>query len=61
VQVGPQAGVPQSIEEPGKYVIGTPAQSLRDVAAISLAPKMISKLRSDVKELKADVAALKGA
>ncbi len=61
VQVGPQAGVPQSIDEPGKYVIGTPAQSLRDVAAISLAPKMISKLRSDVKELKADVAALKGA
>ena len=59
VQVGPQAGVPQSIEEPGKYVIGTPAQSLRDLAAISLAPKMITKLRADVRDLKNEIKELR--
>ena len=50
-QIGPQAGVPQDVPA-GAYVIGTPAGSLRDVAAISLAPKMISKLRAEIKEIK---------
>ena len=50
-QVGPQSGVPQDVPA-GSYVIGTPAGSLRDVAAIALAPKAISRLRADVKELK---------
>ena len=56
VQVGPQAGVPQSLDGSLKYVIGAPAMSMRDMAAISLAPKMIQKLRAEVRELKAAVA-----
>ena len=60
VQVGPQAGVPQSLDGSEKYVVGTPATSLKNVAAISLAPKMIMKLRQDVKALKQDVAKLAG-
>lgn len=60
VQVGPQAGVPQTLDGSEKYVVGTPATSLKNVAAISLAPKMIMKLRQDVKAIKQDVAQLKG-
>ena len=60
VQVGPQAGVPQSLDGSEKYVVGTPATSLKNVAAITLAPKMIMKLRQDVKALKQDVAKLAG-
>ena len=56
VQVGPQAGVPQSLDGSLKYVIGAPAMSMRDMAAINLAPKMIQKLRAEVRELKAAVA-----
>ena len=58
VQVGPQAGVPQTLDGSEKYVVGTPATSLKNVAAISLAPKMIMKLRQDVKALKQEVAEL---
>ena len=58
VQVGPQAGVPQTLDGSEKYVVGTPATSLKNVAAISLAPKMIMKLRQDVKALKEEVAKL---
>ena len=57
VQVGPQAGVPQSLDGTQKYVIGSPAMSLRDVAAISLAPKMIQKLRLEIKAIKEALAA----
>lgn len=57
-QVGPQAGVPRDVE-PGAYVIGTPAQSLRETAAIALAPRQIMKLNAAVRELKAAVAAIK--
>jgi UDP-3-O-[3-hydroxymyristoyl] glucosamine N-acyltransferase len=57
VQVGPQAGVPQSLDGSLKYVIGAPAMSMKDLAAITLAPKMIQKLKADVKELKAKLAA----
>ena len=53
VQVGPQAGVPQSLDGSLKYVIGAPAMSMKDLAAITLAPKMIAKLKAEVKELKA--------
>ena len=56
VQVGPQAGVPQSLDGSEKYVVGTPATSLKNVAAITLAPKMIMKLRQDVKALKQEFA-----
>ena len=57
VQVGPQAGVPQSLDGSLKYVIGAPAMSMKDLAAITLAPKMIAKLKAEVKELKAQLAA----
>ena len=57
VQVGPQAGVPQSLDGSLKYVIGAPAMSMKDPAAITLAPKMIQKLKGEVKELKAQLAA----
>ena len=57
VQVGPQAGVPQSLDGSQKYVIGAPAMSMKELAAITLAPKMISKLKAEVKELKAQLAA----
>lgn len=53
VQVGPQAGVPQSLDGSLKYVIGAPAMSMKDLAAITLAPKMLAKLKAEVKELKA--------
>ncbi len=53
VQVGPQAGVPQSLDGSLKYVIGAPAMSMKDLAAITLAPKMIAKLKAELKEIKA--------
>ena len=56
VQVGPQAGVPQSLDGSLKYVIGAPAMSMKDLAAITLAPKMISKLKAEIKALKAEMA-----
>ena len=61
VQVGPQAGVPQSLDGSIKYVIGAPAMSMKDMAAITLSPKMIQKTRADLKALKAEVEALKKA
>ena len=57
VQVGPQAGVPQSLDGSQKYVIGSPAMSMKDLAAMTLAPKMIAKTRAELKALKAEVAA----
>lgn len=59
VQVGPQAGVPQSLDGSLKYVIGAPAMSMKDLAAITLSPKMIAKTRAELKVLKQEVAALK--
>ena len=59
VQVGPQAGVPQSLDGSVKYVIGTPAMSMKDLASITLAPKMVAKLKGEIKALKAELAALK--
>lgn len=57
VQVGPQAGVPQTLDGSLKYVIGSPAMSMKDMAAITLTPKMLMKLKSEVKEIKAQLAA----
>ena len=57
VQVGPQAGVPHSLDGSLKYVIGAPAMSMKDLAAITLAPKMVAKLRADLKAVKAALAA----
>ena len=55
VQVGPQAGVPQTLDGSQKYVIGSPAMSMKDLAAITLAPKMLMKLKGEVKALKAQM------
>ena len=53
VQVGPQAGVPHSLDGSIKYVVGAPAMSMKDLMAITLAPRAVQKLKADVKELKA--------
>ncbi len=57
VQVGPQAGVPQSLDGSVKYVLGTPAESMKDFGGRVLVPKMLAKLKAEVKELKAQLAA----
>ena len=59
VQVGPQAGVPQSLDGSLKYVIGSPAMSMKDMASVALAPRMIAKLKAEVKELKSILSSLK--
>ena len=53
VQVGPQAGVPQSLDGSVKYVLGAPAESMKEFGGRVLLPKMVAKLKSEVKELKA--------
>lgn len=57
-QVGPQAGVPHDVES-GAYVIGTPAMGMRELAEITIAPKMVKKLSQQIKTLKAEIAELK--
>jgi UDP-3-O-[3-hydroxymyristoyl] glucosamine N-acyltransferase len=52
VQVGPQAGVPQSLDGSVRYVIGTPAESMKDFGGRLLVPKMLAKLKAELKELK---------
>ena len=52
VQVGPQAGVRQSLDGSVGYVIGTPAESMKDFGVRLLAPKMIAKLKGELKEIK---------
>ncbi|MGN0852598.1 MAG: UDP-3-O-(3-hydroxymyristoyl)glucosamine N-acyltransferase [Kiritimatiellia bacterium] len=59
VQVGPQAGVPQTLDGSVKYVIGSPATTMKELAAVTLAPKMIQKTRAELKALKQEVAELK--
>ncbi len=61
VQVGPQAGVPQSLDGSLKYVIGAPAMSMKDLAAITLAPKMLMKIKGEIKALKTEIAAKRDA
>ncbi len=57
VQVGPQAGVPQTLDGSVKYVLGTPAESMKEFGGRVLLPKTVAKLRAEVKELKARLAA----
>ncbi len=52
VQVGPQAGVPQSLDGSVKYVLGAPAESMKEFGGRVLLPKMVAKLRAEVKEIK---------
>ena len=53
VQVGPQAGVSQTLDGSVKYVLGAPAESMKEFGGRVLLPKMVAKLKADVKELKA--------
>jgi UDP-3-O-[3-hydroxymyristoyl] glucosamine N-acyltransferase len=53
VQVGPQAGVPQSLDGSVRYVLGTPAESMKEFGGRVIVPKMLAKLKAEVKELKA--------
>lgn len=55
VQVGPQAGVPQSLDGSVKYVIGAPAESMKEFGGRVLLPKMLSKIKAELKELKAKI------
>lgn len=55
VQVGPQAGVPQSLDGSVKYVLGTPAEPMKEFGGRVLLPKMLAKLKAEVKELKAKI------
>ena len=57
VQVGPQAGVPQSLDGSVKYVLGAPAESMKDFGGRVLLPKMVAKLKDDMKAVKAQLAA----
>lgn len=57
VQVGPQAGVPKTLDGSVKYVLGAPAESKKEFGARLLLPRLVEKLRAEVKELKALVAA----
>ena len=52
VQVGPQAGVPQTLDGSAKYVIGTPCEPMKDFGGRLLLPKMVAKLKAEVKELR---------
>ena len=56
VQVGPQAGVPKSLDGSVPYVLGAPAESKRDFGARLLLPRMVEKLRREVGELRARLA-----
>lgn len=57
-QVGPQCGVVRDVPK-GAYVIGTPATSLREVAAQRMMPEQVSKLRKKLFELEAEIKKLK--
>ena len=57
VQVGPQAGVPQSLDGSSRYVIGTPAEPMKDFGGRVLVPKMLAKLKAEVKAIKEKLAA----
>ena len=45
--------MPQSLDGSVKYVLGAPAESMKDFGARTLLPKMVAKLKAEVKELKA--------
>ena len=56
VQVGPQAGVSQSLDGSVKYVLGAPAESMKDFGGRVLLPKLLAKLKAEVREMKEKVA-----
>lgn len=52
VQVGPQAGVSQTLDGSVKYVLGAPAESMKEFGGRVLLPKQVAKLRAEVKAIK---------
>lgn len=56
VQVGPQAGVPKSLDGSVPYVLGAPAESKRDFGSRLLLPRVVEKLKAEVRDLKARIA-----
>ncbi len=56
-QVGPQAGVTRDVQ-PGEYVIGTPAGSMRDFVAPRAATRQIARLKERLATLEARLATL---
>ena len=53
VQVGPQAGVPKSLDGSVPYVLGTPAEGRREFGSRLLLPRIVEKLKAEVRDLKA--------
>lgn len=56
-QVGPQCGLTRDVA-PGEYVIGTPQQSMRELVALTSAPKQIARLKEKIKALEARIDSL---
>ena len=56
VQVGPQAGVTQTLDGSVRYVIGAPAEPMKDFGGRVLLPRIVAKLKAEIKEIKAKLA-----
>ena len=57
VQVGPKAGVPKTLDGSVRYVLGSPAESRKEFGARLLLPRIVEKLKAEVRELKTQLAA----
>ena len=60
VKVTPQAGIPNTIKEPGSIVMGTPAFNIREFQKSFIVYKQLPDLFKRVKELENEIKRLKG-
>lgn len=60
VKVTPQAGIPNSIKQPGSIVMGTPAFNIREFQRSFIVYKQLPDLFKRVKELENQIKRLKG-
>ncbi|MBU8892637.1 MAG: UDP-3-O-(3-hydroxymyristoyl)glucosamine N-acyltransferase [Bacteroidales bacterium] len=60
VKVTPQAGIPNTIKEPGSIVMGTPAFNIREFQRSFVVYKQLPDLYKRVKELENELKKLKG-
>ncbi|MCB2197024.1 MAG: UDP-3-O-(3-hydroxymyristoyl)glucosamine N-acyltransferase [Bacteroidetes bacterium] len=60
VKVTPQAGIPNTIKEPGSIVMGTPAFNIREFQKSFIVYKQLPDLFKRVKQLENELAKLKG-
>ncbi|MFC2152540.1 UDP-3-O-(3-hydroxymyristoyl)glucosamine N-acyltransferase [Bacteroidota bacterium] len=60
VKVTPQAGIPNTIKEPGSIVMGTPAFNIREFQKSFIVYKQLPDLYKRVKELENELKKLKG-